>query len=461
VAITKNDYIQAAANEIANYPTLAKRFQIGDPLITQGLASMAAMLADLSTQVEVTTGEVYLKARDVTVKADAAVKGVLPFGKPCIAVISVLNGGAGTLSILAGRVLRDQNGRMWLVSTGGQIAAGTTGSIVARQVELRTLTHTVAQNTPFYTIELAAPDIGYMAEVSVIGWEYAPEFCNVLDGDLVYHIQTDENQVVGLVFGVNGLSGMQPATGLNIGISIYDTEGDISPNSGMAFYFEYTDAIEKAAMTLSEVLQAGEAPMSINTMRETCSFPGIYSENAVYLSNFDFLVRKKLGAVTFLNVWNELKEEKARGANIDNMNKLFVAVVKEGVTQQALQDEIAAIISAADNSYRLKHVTVIEKPVPLKLTLYVPSTYDSAAIKQAVRSLILANYGRLSAWATRGEAKMLKKDLYELLRQNVPALTQRIADISVDMIGDDTADLPEHFRYVTEESLEVNTETAN
>jgi hypothetical protein len=461
VAITKDQYIQAAANEISNYPALAKRFQIGDPLITQGLASMAAMLADLGTQVEVTTGEVYLKARDVTVKADAAVKGVLPFGKPCIAVVTVINNGAAPLSILAGRVLRDQNGRMWRVTTGGQIGAGATGSIVARQVELRTFTHTVGQNTPFYMVELAQPDVGYMAEVSVAGWEYSPEFCNVLAGELVYHIQTDENQVISLVFGVNGLSGTQPATGSKISISIYDTEGDISPSNGMAFYFEYSDAIEKATMALSEVLQAGEAPMSITTMREVCSYPGIYNENAVYLSNFDFLVRKKLGAVTFLNVWNELKEEKARGASQDNINKLFVAVIKEGVSQLALQNEIAAIISAADNSYRLKHVPVIEKPVPLKLTLYVPSTYDSAAIKQAVRALILENYGRLSAWAKRGEAKMLKKDLYELLRQNVPALTQRIADISVDMIGDDTADLPEHFRYVTEESLEVNTETAN
>ena len=461
MAITKDQYIQLAANEIANYPTLAKRFQIGDPLITQGLASMAAMLADVSAQVEVTTGEVYLKARDVTVKADAAVKGVLPFGRPSIAVIAVTNGGTGLLSILTGRVLRDQSGRMWLVTTGGQIAAGATGSIVARQVELRTVTHTVAQNAPFYTIELAAPAVGYIAQVSVSGWEYSPEFCNVLDGDLVYHIQTDEDQVVSLVFGVNGLSGMQPATGSKIAISIYDTEGDISPSIGMLFYFEYSDALEKATMALSEVLQVGEAPMSINTMRENCSYPGIYSENAVYLSNFDFLVRKKLGAVTFLNVWNELKEEKARGPSQDNINKLFVAVLKEGVSQAALKSEIAAIIAAADNSYRLAHVPVIEKAVPLKLTLYVPSTYDSAAIKQAVRALVLVNYGRYSAWAKRGEAKILKKDLYDLLRQNVPALTQRIADISVDAIGDDTADFPEHFRYVTEESLEVNTETAS
>lgn len=460
MAITKDQFIQDAVNEIASYPTIAKRFQIGDPLITQNLASMAAMLADISNQVEVTTGEVYLKARDVTVLADAAVKGVLPFGSPCIARVTVINDGATALSILTGRVLRDQNGRMWRVSTGAQIAAGMTGTIVARQVELRTISHKVAQYQPFYSIELPEPDVGYMAEVSVVGWEYAPEFCNVADGDRMYHIQTDENQVIALVFGVAGLAGLQPPTGSTISISIYDTEGDISPSTGMAFYFEYSDATERAVMTLAEVTQTGEAPMSITTMREVCSYPGIYTENAVYQSNFDFLVRKKLGAVTFLNVWNERREEEVRGADVSHMNKLFVAALKEGVSKEALENEITTIIRKADDSYRVVFVPAVEKSVPLKMTLYVPSTYDAAAVKQAVRSLVLANYGRLAAWAKRGDAKMLKKDLYDLMRENVPALTQRIADISIDAIGDDTADYPEHFRYVTEESLDVQTETA-
>lgn len=460
MAITKDQFIQDAVNEIANYPTIARRFQIGDPLITQGMASIAAMLADLSSQVEVTTGEVYLKARDATVKADASVKGVLPFGTPCIANIQVLNKGSTRLSILTGRVLRDQSGRMWRVATGAQLEPLATGTIVARQVELRTVAHTVTQNQPFYMIELAEPTVGYIAEVSVTGWDYKPEFCNVLSGDLSYHIQVDEQQTISLVFGVTGLAGTQPATGSTIELTLYDTEGEITQKVGLEFYFEYSDPTENALMTLSEVVQAGEAPMSVTTMREVCSYPGIYSENAVYLSNFDFLVRKKLGDVSFLSVWNELKEESVRGPSLDHINKLFVSVLKDGANAQVLQADITKIVQTADNSLRLKFVATVEKTVPLQITLYVPSTYDAAEIRQAVMALVLAKYGRQSAWAKRGEAKILKKDLYDLFRTNVPALTQRIADISIDSIGDDTADLPEHFRYVTAESLTVITETA-
>jgi hypothetical protein len=461
VATTKDEFIQSAANEISSFPTLARRFQIGDPLITQSLASMGAMLADISNQVEVTTGEVYLKARDVTVLADASVKGVLPFGKPCIAVITVLNGGAAAVSILVGRGLRDQNGRMWVVTTGVKVAAGATGTLVARQVEQRTVTHVVSQNQPFYTVDLSPPDVGYIAEVSVTGWTYTPEFCNVDDGDMIYHIRSDERQVVSLVFGLDGLAGKQPATGGSLNITLYDTEGDISPSAGMAFFFEYTDATEKVTMTLAQVTQAGEAPMSVDVMREVCSYAGIYSGSAVYLSNFDFLVRRKLGAVTFLSIWNERREEVVRAYSVDNMNKLFVAARKDGVDQAVLNAQIAAILMEADDSYRHGFLEVIEKAVPLVVTLWVPSTYDSAAIKQTVRTLLLKEYGRTSKWAQHGEAKMLRKDIYDLIRKNVPALTQRIADVIVDTIGDDSTDYPEHFRYITEESLVVSTETAN
>jgi len=460
VAITKDQFIQDAVNEIANYPDLARRFQIGDPLIKMHIAAMAAMLSDLSSQVELTTGEVYLKARDVTVLADAAVKGVLPYGVPCVATITVTNTGTARLNIIAGRVLRDQNGRLWQVTTGAQIAVSATGKIVARQVALRTITHTVAQNQPFYVVTVPEPDIGHIAEVLVEGWEYTPEFCNVQDGDLIYHIQSNEFLELGLVFGVDGLAGKQPDMGLALKISIYDTEGDIDPSVGMAFYFEYGAATEKATMELTEVSQAGEAPMNLTTLREVCTYPGIYSENAVFRSNFDFLVRKHLGAVVFLNVWNELKEEEARGAKVTNMNRLFVSVLKNGVTNTVLETKVRAIIKAADDSYRVNFVKAVEKPISLQLTLYVPSTYDVAAVRQTVREVLLANYGRDSSWAKRGEAKILRKDIYDLLRKNVPALTQRIADITVDSVGSTANDLPEYFRYVTEASLTVLAEGA-
>lgn len=456
MAITKDEFIQAAVNEIASYPTLAKRFLIGDPLITQAIAAQAAMLSDLSTQVELTAGEVYLKARDVTVLTDAAVKGVLPFATPTIALVTLANAGNGSIQVLTGRVLIDQSGRYWRVATGTTVAAGAIGTLLAKQVVLRTFNHTVAQNVPFYTVELSEPDLGYIAEVAVEGYEYTAEFCNVSAGDPIYHIKCDENQTLSVMFGVDQLAGKQPAAGTTLAISIYDTEGDISLSVGATFSFEYINAGDQAVtMTLAEVTQAGAAPMSLVTMREVCSYPGIYSENAVYQSNFDHLVRKKVQSLTFLSVWNEAREEVIRGYSVANINALFVSTLRDGTTAATLEAEIRAVIRAADDSYRVRFVDAVEIELPLTLTLTIPSTYDAASVLQAVRVLVLENYGRTSAWARRGDAKILKKDLYDLFKKNIPALTQRLADISVEIGGADVEVLPEQFRYVTNDSLQI------
>jgi hypothetical protein len=45
----------------------------------------------------------------------------------------------------------------------------------------------------------------------------------------------------------------------------------------------------------------------------------------LYLGEFDFLVRRNYTTLKFLSVWNETMEEDARGANVANINTLFVA----------------------------------------------------------------------------------------------------------------------------------------
>lgn len=462
MATSKDEFIQDAVDEISNYPTISQRWQIGDPFVTQHLAAFSAMLADLSNQVELTAGEIYLKARDATILADAAAKGVLPFATPAVASIQLLNEGKIYVRVTAGRVLVDQAGRYWQVLVGANVAPGGTGTITAKQVTLRTLTHQVTQNIPFYSVELAEPEVGHIAEVVVTGFTYTPEFCNVSPGDAVYHIKSDENQVMSLVFGVAGVAGTQLPAGYSLNLSIYDTEGEISLAQGTTFTFEYTNTgDDDVTLKLLDVTQAGAAPMDLVTMAEVCGYPGIYNESGVYLSNFDYLVRKKVTPLTFLSVWNETREEEVRGANLDNINVTFVASKRDGTADATLQAKITKVLLEADDSYRVRHVPVVEVVMPLELTLEIPSTYDAAAVKQSARSLLLKQYGRDSAWAKRGSARILEKDVHKLLHDNVPALTQRLAEITVDVIGTSATVLPEHFRYITEESLVIKEKEAD
>lgn len=456
MAVTKDELLQAAVNEIANYPTIALRYQVGDPFVSQGLASMAAMLADLSNQVEVTAGEPFTKARDVTVRSDAAVKGILPFATPAIASIKVTNASASTVRILAGRSLQDAAGRYWLVQGGATLEPGSVGAVTAKQIQQRTLTHTVGAYQPFYSVGLAEPNVGYIASVLVQGFELSTDFANTADGDKVYNVKSDETGALSLQFGIAGLSGYQPAVGEVITVTLQDTEGEASMSVGLKYYFEYTSDPADALVTLelAEVTQAGANPMDIATMREVCSYPGIYDDSAVYNSNFDYVVRKAISPVTFLSVWNETREEKVRGASVSNMNTLFVAARKAGTAKATLQAQITTVIQRADDSYRIKFVDPVEVVVPLSITLAIPSVYDAAAVVQEARSLLLNEYGAGSVWAKRGEAQILEKDIYALL-EKIVALSARRGNLVINAIGDEAELLPEHYRYITTESLTI------
>ncbi len=465
MAVTKDDFMQDAVNEIAAFPTISARYQIGDPLILQGLQAIAAQLAHLSQQVDVTGAEPWTKARDVTVRADAAVKGILPFGTPCIGKLKVTNGTDQTMRVIAGRTLMDAQGRFWVVTGGATVLAGGVSYLTAKQVKTRKFTHQVNAVRSFYTVAVTNPDIGYIADLRVEGFERSNDFANILPGDKVFNIKSDEYSDLSLQFGM-ATAGYVPQIGEVLTVSVDDTEGGLSLSVGMSFAFEYNELMtsnieSKIVLELEEVLQQGADPMDIATMREICSYPAIYDESAVFGSNFDFLVRKKIVPITFLSIWNERREEQIRGAKVTNMNTLFVAALKDGTSNDVLHAQIQQYIHRADDSYRIQRVPVVEKVVGVTLTMFITSVYDQAAVKEEVRTLMLKEYGRESAWAKRGEAKMLEKDVYRMLTDKVAALSPRLGNLVISNNTAGAAQKPEEFRYITAGSLILNVQEAD
>ncbi|MBX9756532.1 MAG: hypothetical protein K2X80_17360, partial [Pseudomonadaceae bacterium] len=105
---SKAEYLARAEAVIAEYPSAAISYQVRDPRLLAMLNSMAAMLEMHSMEQDVTAMEPWTKARDVTVLADASVKGILPFGKPMEVTMAVQNGTATAFSVAIGRRLLDQ-----------------------------------------------------------------------------------------------------------------------------------------------------------------------------------------------------------------------------------------------------------------------------------------------------------------------------------------------------------------
>jgi hypothetical protein len=99
------------------------------------------------------------------------------------------------------------------------------------------------------------------------------------------------------------------------------------PGKGSPFSLEYAYTPTESLITIEmvELMIAGSDPLGIPALRELSRYPSIYNESAVYLGEFDFLVRRTITNLPFLSVWNEQVEEQARGPSVDNINRLFVS----------------------------------------------------------------------------------------------------------------------------------------
>lgn len=463
----KADFDQMLRDAVASRPAVAAAFRAGDPRLLAQMEAFSAMMAMLSAQIDVAEVEPFVKARTGTVMADAALKGVLPLARPGKVQITVANPGATPVSINVGRGITDGKGRRYTVDGSATVAPSGTAAITAQQLTTRQITHTVGGAGPFYEVRLADSEDGlFLAGVDVSdvdgAFTYAADFCNVAPGERVFHVETDEYRRVVLRFGANDpaaglVVGHQPENGDVLTITVRECSGAVELDAGAGFSLEYVGSPAEAALTLTldSVLAAGSKPPDADVLRMLARYPALHDSNAVFLSNFDFLLRRHLSGVRFLSVWNEQVEEVARGANVLNINKLFVAFDIPSQTEPTSQAQIRSIIGRADNSYKVVFVDANVIEVPVTVTASVSVVHDTADVEAQIRTVLLTEYGAGSVAASRGLNNVFRRQLLnQLLQDNVPALQDQISDFSL-VIGSTPTPLPEDFRYFSNASITV------
>lgn len=463
MSFSRDDFMQLLVAEASNHPLVAQYFQAGDPRILANLGAMASMMALLSQQIDVESMEPFNKVRDTTVLADAAMKGILPFARPPRMSVSILNESTGPLQIDIGRRFIDQQGHIYVAETTVTIAAGQTGTVNIKQVTTRTFTHLVANSTPFYGVTVPTSSdsdlfiSGVIVKVAGVLYPYVQEFANMAAGQVGFTLETDEYRRLIAKFGWQSTFGVQPANGTAIEFTIEETYGQTTLPVNAAFTFETIAQPQDqfAKITLASVLYPGTDPLNIDTLREYAKYPSIYDSSAVYLGNFDFLVRRNLFPLRFLSIWNEQIEEAVRGPSVNNINRLFVSALMDGVDATWMQNEIRRIIKAADDSYWIKFVTPVEVAVPLTVNAQVSVVHDVGDVQAKIRAEVYALYGRDSEAAKKGMLTLNNKLISDTLRKKVAALQDAGSDFQVT-IPAQTSMLPEQFRYVSAASLTVN-----
>lgn len=473
---TRQDYEARLMAGLSEFPTAAQFAQIGDPRQLASLRAMAYMLAMADAESEIAAYEPFLKSRDMTVLADASVKGILPFGKPARVTVRATNDSISPLTIASGRRLLDTQGRLFVVVAGAKIPAGGMGYVKAAQQSEREFQHTVAAHQSFYRIPIPSAEAGqHIAAVRVrngAGTElvWKPEFMNVPDGDLSFTLETDERRVLSVVFGSAGLSGIQPAAGEVFTVIVTDTSGELDLTVDSPFTFEYSNSLYESQMALAfySMDSKGAAPMGIDVLRTITNYPALYNENAVFLGNFDYLVRKKLSPFRFLSVWNEQIEEDARGANISNINTIFVTAISDVIADPpTLQAQIREVIRRADDSYKIQFVPAVYHEIPVTITAHISTVYDFVLVEQQIRELMYRWYGIDSDFAKYGRNRIQNKDAINLLTGKIAgeggvlAVQDKISDVTVVINDPIAAIMPEDYRFVSPGSLVVHVYQAN
>jgi hypothetical protein len=472
---TQTDFLSELMAEATggDSPEVALHVQVQDPLVMQALQSQAFMMAMFSQQVEVSAMEQFIKSRDATVLADASMKGVIPMAKPPKASITATNLSGIEVNIQVGRRLYDSKGRIWVVDKPCRLPDGQSGEITAIQETSREIEHIVFGSTAFYKIEIPKPQNGqFFSSLSVLGvnddgqytaYAQKSSFNNTAPNEKVYHVLTNEFQQIYVQFGIGDVAGYQPVEGEKIVIRIVDTYGEVRAGEvGEDFGFENAFAPQESnvSLKLTSLIAAGLPAMTVSVMRELCKYPALYNnESAVYLGDFDFLIRKNFYTLRFLSVWNEREEERARGASVDNINCLFVSFVPsiDSDSQQTDQTktDIERLILSADNSYLVRFVEPVTVFIKLEIHIEIARIHDEMAVREQIIAVLLDAYGQDTAQAKKGVSVPKSKDVLALLQKNILALQDVASDIDV-IVEKKEDSMPESWRFVDETSIDLS-----
>lgn len=462
---TKEDFEKEIEQEFLKREHTAALWNVQDPTILQALKSQATMLAMLSQQVEVAMMEPFVKARESTVLADAAIKGLIFTAKPTAIQITFKNENKEQeIRVESGRILQDSVGRIYHTLEPITLAPENDGIVLARQINIETQEHTVTRDEPFYSIVIEQPKDGSyinQVRVKVNGDLFYPtfKFNRVGVDDKVYHIESDEFKQLKVKFGSRNVIGAQLNQGDVVVIEKFTTYGSIVIDNDTAFSFDYiSDEIDNdIKMKLNKVDEVGVSPVDMATLRELVKYPSVYDENAVFLGEFDLLLRAKFTYLAFLNVWNEKKEEEIRGSNVDNINTLFVSFKlpdESPLTTSAVEKQIVDVIERADDSYKIKFVEPIEEKVQCHVYATISRMYGANEVKKQIKDVLLETYGKNAFIVKQGRIVIKNKRVAEILRQKVQAISDVQGDYWIEL-EDVTSRNPETFTYMDDSSIQI------
>lgn len=453
---------------------ILERYNAKDPLVVQQVRAIAAFFALLSQDIDIATLEPFLKSRDRSIIADATNKGILPIATPCQFVLEVINRGTNSVTLSQGRMIEDNSGgRPWRLLQSVTVAAGATGEVLVEQSEYREVAYSVPLSESFHRVLINLKDDLSLASLTVrddatpTANQYALKirWMNVAPGDYAVNVTTDSLQRLFIEFGDDDRAGLTAQANQVYTFGLLETYGDVDAtrlkDASLMDVLNNDEQRVSVRFKSGGLVRQGADPLNVAQLRLLASYPALYDENAVFLGNFDYLVRKKFMArAHFISVWNENIQEQHYGVTWQDINHLHLAVVAKNIAEQAtLITEISQLIGRADSLYESRVIDedVVERPYLVTITGRLAAVHDLDTVVAQIKGLLVDRYGRgtlsASRWLVNG---FNSQEMALQIRNNIVAFQDRISDFSIAVqVG---VNKPHEWVYITEDSVTVNLE---
>lgn len=447
MTLTQSDFEKRLVAEI-NDPEIIERYSAQDPLVLQQIRSNAAYLSLISQDIDIATLEPFIKTRDRSIIADATNKGILPTAIAAQHIIIIVNNGKETVNLTQGRMIEDNQGRPWRLLQSATITTDSSVEVRVEQSEYREISYTPPMIEPFHKFEVKLNDDLYLANISLRddnspnpnNYEIKPRWMNVAPLENVINVTTDSYKRIYIEFGDDDKAGCTVSTNKTYTVGILESYGevDISQLSNASLIDTYTNDEQRISLKFkkSGLLKSGVSPLTVNQLRVMASYPSLYDENAVFLGNFDYLVRRKfISRTNFIAVWNEQIQEKYFGVTWKDINHLNICIsAKNSGEQDLIVEEIKQLISRSDSLYdnRVNVHEVVEKSFVIAITGRVAAVHDIDSVKAQITGLLVEKYGKGALSASRWLLNGFNiQEVAKLLKDNIPAFQDKIHDFSI------------------------------
>lgn len=449
---------------------IQERYKAQDPLVVHQLRSMASFLTAFGPEIDIASIEPFTKTRDRSIIADATNKGILPIGTPCQHYMEIINRSLNPVSLSQGRMVEDHSGgRVWRLLQSITVKAGETAEVIAEQSEYREIKYVVPVTEGFHKYRLELLEDLSLANISIKqgnnNFAIKPRWMNVEPSEYAVTVTTDNLRRIFVEFGDSERAGRTVQANETITFGILETYGEVDANrlKDAALLDVLTNDEQRVSVRfkVGGLVRQGVDPLSVSELRLLSSYPSLYDDDAVFLGNFDYAVRKKfMKRAQFISVWNETLQEQHFAITYRDINHLnLVVVAKNPDEQTTLEQDICSYIGYCDNLYKDKVNVhdVVEKPLPITITGTLASVHNTDMVKTQIIELIVQRYGReslsSSRWLVNG---FNSQEMAKLINDNIVAFQDRMSDFSIKLSNE--INKPNEWVYVTKDSITVNME---